>query len=151
MFSFSSFWFDLISYSCSSEDEDGEGEGEGEMANLTAQDASKKHIEYDNKHKQVVRDMRIREDIAYYLRDIENEHFGESSICESWSVDVKMARDNYRGSISVSDSVRASDEVQNFKETQLFAWESTAKGNNLHIEAQPTATGNTINNNYHSL
>ena len=54
----------------------GSSEDEDDLVDLTAQDASKKHVEYDKKHKQVVRDMRIREDVAYYLRDLTNENFG---------------------------------------------------------------------------
>lgn len=37
--------------------------------------------------------------------------------------------------------VRASSEVQDFRRTQQFAWEASQKGSSVHVEAQPTATG----------
>lgn len=39
------------------------------------------------------------------------------------------------------DFVRASGEMDDFKQTQLFAWEAGVKGSSVHMEAQPTATG----------
>lgn len=48
------------------------------MADLNAEDTSKKNIEYDSKSKQVVRDMRIREDIAHYLLNLDDESYGKS-------------------------------------------------------------------------
>lgn len=47
------------------------------VADLNAQDTSKKNIEYDQKSKQVVRDMRIREDIAHYLRNLDDDNYGK--------------------------------------------------------------------------
>ena len=35
-------------------------------------DSSKKRVEYDKRIKTSVRDMRIREDTAYYLKDLNN-------------------------------------------------------------------------------
>lgn len=37
--------------------------------------------------------------------------------------------------------VRASGEVSDFRKTQIFAWEASMKESNVHMEAQPTATG----------
>ena len=37
--------------------------------------------------------------------------------------------------------VRASDELEDFKQAQLFAWEASTKGSHVHLEAQPTAAG----------
>ena len=40
---------------------------------MNAVDSSKKRVEYDKRIKTSVRDMRIREDTAYYLKDLKNE------------------------------------------------------------------------------
>ena len=46
------------------------------VVDLNAIDTSKKNIEYDQKSKQVVRDMRIREDIAHYLLNLDDDNYG---------------------------------------------------------------------------
>lgn len=49
---------------------------------------------------------------------------------------------NADGSQMVGNNfVRASDELEDFKQAQLFAWEASTKGSHVHLEAQPTAAG----------
>lgn len=60
--------FDCLFSSSESDDEP--------VADLNAQDTSKKNIQYDTKSKQVVRDMRIREDIAHYLLNLDDDNYG---------------------------------------------------------------------------
>lgn len=52
-------------------------------------------------------------------------------------LNAQTKKNGYAG----DDFVRASGEMDDFKQTQLFAWEAGVKGSSVHMEAQPTATG----------
>lgn len=45
------------------------------------------------------------------------------------------------GTYAGDDFIRASGEMKDFQQAQLFAWEASTKGSSVHLEAQPTATG----------
>lgn len=112
------------------------------VADLNAVDTSKKNIEYDQKSKQVVRDMRIREDIAHYLLNLDDDNYGLFMLFFFLSLDSPSFKGKQiNGQYAGDDFVRASGEVPEFQKAQLFAWEASVKGSNIHLEAQPTATG----------
>ncbi|KAK8816236.1 hypothetical protein WA556_001181, partial [Blastocystis sp. ATCC 50177/Nand II] len=108
---------------------------------LNKVDSSKKRVEYDKRIKTSVRDMRIREDTAYYLKDLNNVAADDDirgTLLKAPHPE-KLGK-NADGSQQVGDNfVRASDELEDFKQAQLFAWEASTKGSHVHLEAQPTA------------
>ena len=117
----------------SSSDDDDDSD---DLVDMNAVDSNNKRVEYDKKIVTSSRDMRIREDIAYYLRDLDDE-----------STDRRDYRSdgigkNADGTQKLRENqVLASGDMDDFMQTQMFAWEAHTKGVNIHMEAQPTATG----------
>lgn len=107
-----------------------------ELIDMNAVDSSKKRVEYDKRIKTSARDMRIREDIAYYLKNLDDD-----------SVDRRDYKSDGIGKNADGtqklrdDQILDSGDMSDFRQAQLFAWEAHTKGVNVHLEAQPTATG----------
>ncbi|ROL47143.1 Pre-mRNA-splicing factor SLU7 [Anabarilius grahami] len=95
---------------------------------------------FDSKRRITVRNLRIREDIAKYLRNLdpnsayydpktramrENPYSNTGKIPE----EVGYAGDNF---------VRYSGDTISMAQTQLFAWEAYEKGSEVHLQADPT-------------
>uniref|UniRef100_A0A8C7FQ26 Pre-mRNA-splicing factor SLU7 n=1 Tax=Oncorhynchus kisutch TaxID=8019 RepID=A0A8C7FQ26_ONCKI len=95
---------------------------------------------FDSKRRITVRNLRIREDIAKYLRNLdpdsayydpktramrENPYQNTGMVPE----DVGFAGDNF---------VRYSGDTVTMAQTQLFAWEAYDKGSEVHLQADPT-------------
>uniref|UniRef100_A0A6Q2XV53 Pre-mRNA-splicing factor SLU7 n=1 Tax=Esox lucius TaxID=8010 RepID=A0A6Q2XV53_ESOLU len=95
---------------------------------------------FDSKRRITVRNLRIREDIAKYLRNLdpdsayydpktramrENPYKNTGMVPE----DVGFAGDNF---------VRYSGDTVTMAQTQLFAWEAYEKGSEVHLQADPT-------------
>uniref|UniRef100_A0A672TBZ4 Pre-mRNA-splicing factor SLU7 n=1 Tax=Sinocyclocheilus grahami TaxID=75366 RepID=A0A672TBZ4_SINGR len=95
---------------------------------------------FDSKRRITVRNLRIREDIAKYLRNLdpnsayydpktramrENPYSNTGQNPE----EVGYAGDNF---------VRYSGDTISMAQTQLFAWEAYEKGSEVHLQADPT-------------
>ncbi|PLW13062.1 hypothetical protein PCANC_04495 [Puccinia coronata f. sp. avenae] len=92
----------------------------------------------DAKTRMTVRNLRIREDTAKYLMnlDTESSYYDPKtrSMREAPRVDIapedaKFAGDNFH---------RASGGASEVQKLQLFAWQSEQRGNDVHINANPT-------------
>ncbi|KAK8790095.1 hypothetical protein WA588_000263, partial [Blastocystis sp. NMH] len=106
-----------------------------ELVDMNAVDSSKKRVEYDKRIKTSARDMRIREDIAYYLKNLDDD----STDRRDYSSDG--IGKNADGTQKLrADQVLDTGDMSDFRQAQLFAWEAHTKGVNIHLEAQPTAT-----------
>uniref|UniRef100_A0A8C1TC33 Pre-mRNA-splicing factor SLU7 n=1 Tax=Cyprinus carpio TaxID=7962 RepID=A0A8C1TC33_CYPCA len=118
-------------YDHSSEDEDGD---------KYVDDFDMPGQNFDSKRRITVRNLRIREDIAKYLRNLdpnsayydpktramrENPYSNTGKIPE----EVGYAGDNF---------VRYSGDTISMAQTQLFAWEAYEKGSEVHLQADPT-------------
>ncbi|EOR00286.1 hypothetical protein E3P92_01481 [Wallemia ichthyophaga] len=94
----------------------------------------------DANNRITVRNLRIREDTAKYLMnlDIESAHYDPKtrSMREAPHSDVKPEDSAFAGENYVRDSGDAAG-IQN---TQLFAWQSASRGHDMHVQANPTAT-----------
>ena len=78
----------------------------------------------------------IREDIAYYLKNLDDD----STDRRDYSSDG--IGKNADGTQKLrADQVLDTGDMSDFRQAQLFAWEAHTKGVNIHLEAQPTATG----------
>ena len=107
-----------------------------ELVDMNAVDSSKKRVEYDKRIKTSARDMRIREDIAYYLKNLDDD----SADRRDYSSDG--IGKNADGTQKLrADQVLDTGDMSDFRQAQLFAWEAHTKGVNIHLESQPTATG----------
>lgn len=94
----------------------------------------------DSKQRITVRNLRIREDVAKYLRNLDpNSAYYDPK--------TRSMRDNpYKNSSKASEElsfagdnfVRYSGDTQKIAEAQLFAWQAYEKGVDVHLQAEPT-------------
>ncbi|ORX40071.1 putative mRNA processing-related protein [Kockovaella imperatae] len=93
----------------------------------------------DTKTRITVRNLRIREDTAKYLMNLDPDSAYYDPKTRSMRdapeagvrpEDLKFAGDNF---------LRYSGEATNMQKLQLFAWQSSQRGNNVHMQANPTA------------
>lgn len=91
----------------------------------------------DTKNRVSVRNLRIREDTAKYLLNLDTESAYYDPKTRSMRdapvqgnpEDLTFAGDNF---------LRYSGDAANIQKLQLFAWQSAARGNNVHMNANPT-------------
>ncbi|KAJ8254630.1 hypothetical protein GJAV_G00195170 [Gymnothorax javanicus] len=126
------------------EDEHGaqerEHNSEGEDEDKYADDIDMPGQNFDSKRRITVRNLRIREDIAKYLRNLdpnsayydpktramrENPYANTGMIPE----EVGYAGDNF---------ARYTGDTITMAQSQLFAWEAYDKGSEVHLQADPT-------------
>ncbi|XP_064630029.1 pre-mRNA-splicing factor SLU7-like [Lineus longissimus] len=120
----------------SSQGEDGEDEDK------YADDVDMPGQKFESKHRITVRNLRIREDTAKYLfnLDVNSAYYDPKTRSmrqnplagtakESSEADAQFGGDNF---------VRASGQAHEFAKQQLFAWDAYEKGAEVHIQADPT-------------
>ncbi|TIA90930.1 hypothetical protein E3P99_01293 [Wallemia hederae] len=117
----------------SSDEEDEDDEKYADNADAVGQNV-------DANNRMTVRNLRIREDTAKYLMnlDLESAHYDPKtrSMREAPHADVKPEDSAFAGENFLRDSGDAAG-IQN---TQLFAWQSAGRGHDMHVQANPTAT-----------
>ncbi len=115
----------------SSDEDDGDEDKYAEAADAVGQ-------KLDTKTRVTVRNLRIREDTAKYLINLDPESAYYDPKTRSMRdapeqgikpEDMKFAGDNF---------LRFSGDATNIQKLQLFAWQSAARGNNVHMNANPT-------------
>ncbi|CAO2642591.1 Pre-mRNA-splicing factor SLU7 [Lemmus lemmus] len=93
---------------------------------------------FDSKRRITVRNLRIREDIAKYLRNLDpnsayydpkTRAMRENPYANAGKNPVSYAGDNF---------VRYTGDTISMAQTQLFAWEAYDKGSEVHLQADPT-------------
>uniref|UniRef100_A0AAY4CFS7 Pre-mRNA-splicing factor SLU7 n=1 Tax=Denticeps clupeoides TaxID=299321 RepID=A0AAY4CFS7_9TELE len=119
---------------------DREPNSEDEDEDKYADDIDMPGQNFDSKRRITVRNLRIREDIAKYLRNLdpnsayydpktramrENPYSNTGKIPE----EVGYAGDNF---------ARYTGDTITMAQTQLFAWEAYEKGSEVHLQADPT-------------
>ena len=93
----------------------------------------------DLKTRTTVRNLRIREDTAKYLRNLDPSsayYDPKTRRCVESDMDKDPSELVYAG----DNFVRASGDVSNFARIQLFAWEAAEKGHDVHTLATPSQT-----------
>ncbi|KAG1737711.1 Pre-mRNA splicing Prp18-interacting factor-domain-containing protein [Suillus lakei] len=115
----------------SSDEEDADDDKYADAADAVGQ-------KLDTKTRITVRNLRIREDTAKYLMNLDPESayydpktrsMRDAPIKNVPAEDAKFAGDNF---------FRFSGEAPEVQELQLFAWQAAARGNDVHLNANPT-------------
>lgn len=115
----------------SSEDEDADEDKYADAADAVGQ-------KLDAKTRITVRNLRIREDTAKYLINLDPESayydpktrsMRDAPLKNVAPEDAKFAGDNF---------FRYSGEAPEVQDLQLFAWQAAARGNDVHLNANPT-------------
>lgn len=115
----------------SSDEEDADEDKYADAADAVGQ-------KLDTKTRVTVRNLRIREDTAKYLMnlDVDSAYYDpktrsmrEAPLKGERPEDMQFAGDNY---------LRHSGDAARIQKLQLFAWQSAARGNDVHMNANPT-------------
>ncbi|KAG1734676.1 Pre-mRNA splicing Prp18-interacting factor-domain-containing protein [Suillus paluster] len=115
----------------SSDEEDADDDKYADAADAVGQ-------KLDTKTRITVRNLRIREDTAKYLMNLDPESayydpktrsMRDAPIKNVPPEDAKFAGDNF---------FRFSGEAPEVQQLQLFAWQAEARGNDVHLNANPT-------------
>lgn len=115
----------------SSDEEDDDEDKYAEKANMPGQ-------KIDTDKRITIRNLRIREDRAKYLYNLNPESayydpktrsMREAPDAGTRPEDSQFAGDNFH---------RSRGDVAKLKQLQLFAWQSEARGNDVHMQANPT-------------
>lgn len=92
----------------------------------------------DTKTRITVRNLRIREDTAKYLMNLEEDS-------AYYDPKTRSMRDAPDKSVPIEDArfagenfLRQTGEALDVQKLQLFAWQSAARGNDVHLNANPT-------------
>lgn len=117
-------------------DSDDEEEDEDKYAEEMQLPGQKLHLE--SKQRISVRNLRMREDTAKYLLNLDpnsayydpkSRSMRDNPLKEKQDTSVPYVGDNF---------VRYSGEANRFAKSQMFAWEAAEKGVELHQQAEPT-------------
>ncbi|CAO1615663.1 unnamed protein product [Jaminaea pallidilutea] len=118
-------------FSSSDEDEEAEDDKYAEAANMAGQ-------KVDTDNRMSIRNLRIREDRAKYLYNLDPES-------AYYDPKTRSMREAPNGSGRPEDAQFAGDNFNRNKgdsvamqRLQLFAWQAESRGNDLHLQANPT-------------
>jgi len=128
-----------------SEDSDVEGSGVGsgigpedEKADFIDKDEKAVGVKKDPRTRTTIRNLRIREDTAKYLRNLDpNSSYYDPksrSMRENPYQASKADEQVYTG----DNAQRHTGDVQKFAEIQLYSFEAFEKGQNIHLQAAPS-------------
>ncbi|CAH0720217.1 unnamed protein product, partial [Brenthis ino] len=114
------------------EDEDLEGEDEDKYVDEVDMPGTK----VDSKQRITVRNLRIREDTAKYLRnlDINSAYYDPKTRSMRDNPNPEASESEYAG----ENFVRFTGDTRAHAAAQLFAWEARARGLDVHLLAEPT-------------
>ena len=104
----------------------------------------------DSKQRISVRNLRIREDTAKYLLNLDanSAYYDPKSRSMRDNPFAGTNKDPSQVPYLGDNFVRYSGDAKNFAQTQIFAWEATDKGVNIHTQADPTKL-ELLNKEYH--
>jgi len=124
---------DTDSDSDASDDED-LGEKMKDFDKTTATVATK-----DDKLRTTTRNLRIREDTAKYLLNLDvNSAFYDPKSRSMRDDPLKHLKDDEKGAFRGDNFVRSAGDAKQLTELMIFAWESYKHGEKIHDTAQPT-------------
>ncbi|KAI8421454.1 hypothetical protein MSG28_009510 [Choristoneura fumiferana] len=114
------------------EDEDNAEEDEDKYVDEVDMPGTK----VDSKQRITVRNLRIREDTAKYLRNLDpnSAYYDPKTRSMRDNPDPNAAESDYTG----ENFVRFTGDTRSHAAAQLFAWEARARGLDVHLLAEPT-------------
>ena len=122
----------------SSESSDSDAEGEEKEDKYA--DGMNMQAKFDAKNRVSVRNLRIREDTAKYLRnlDVNSAHYDPKTRTMRSNPYSGTGNADAAANFAGDNFVRYDKTTQDIGERQLFAWESTSRGEEIHAQADPT-------------
>ncbi|CAH0399674.1 unnamed protein product [Chilo suppressalis] len=114
------------------EDDDNGGEDEDKYVDEVDMPGTK----VDSKQRITVRNLRIREDTAKYLRNLDpnSAYYDPKTRSMRDNPDPAANESDYAG----ENFVRFTGDTRNHAAAQMFAWEAQARGLDVHLLAEPT-------------
>jgi len=111
-------------------DSDEDSDKDEEQKDFIASDASIE-MKKDPKTRTTIRNLRIREDTASYLKDITGN--------QTTSYDPKSRRTkDVSGLVDENEFSRAANDQTKFTEVQRYAWDAYEKGQDIHLTGAPS-------------
>ncbi|XP_069510349.1 pre-mRNA-splicing factor SLU7 [Ambystoma mexicanum] len=95
---------------------------------------------FDSKRRITVRNLRIREDVAKYLRNLDpnSAYYDPKTRAMRENPYANAGTNPDEVSYAGDNFVRYSGATVSMAQTQLFAWEAYEKGSEVHLQADPT-------------
>ncbi|XP_051505309.1 pre-mRNA-splicing factor SLU7 [Myxocyprinus asiaticus] len=95
---------------------------------------------FDSKRRITVRNLRIREDIAKYLRNLDpnSAYYDPKTRAMRENPYSNAGKNPEEVGYAGDNFVRYSGDTISMAQTQLFAWEAYEKGSEVHLQADPT-------------
>ncbi|KAJ1675014.1 mRNA splicing protein [Spiromyces aspiralis] len=95
----------------------------------------------DTKSRTTVRNLRIREDTAKYLRNLDLDSAYYDPKTRSMRENPYMGKDPKEVDYAGDNFTRTTGDVPSMSKVALFSWEANERGNlNIHLQANPTQT-----------
>nr|XP_060620941.1 pre-mRNA-splicing factor SLU7 [Anolis sagrei ordinatus] len=113
---------------------------EGEDEDKYADDIDMPGQNFDSKRRITVRNLRIREDTAKYLRNLDpnSAYYDPKTRAMRENPYANAGKNPDEVSYAGDNFVRYSGATISMAQTQLFAWEAYEKGSEVHLQADPT-------------
>uniref|UniRef100_A0A4W3IPF1 Pre-mRNA-splicing factor SLU7 n=1 Tax=Callorhinchus milii TaxID=7868 RepID=A0A4W3IPF1_CALMI len=127
-----------FNFFCHCQDKDNNSEDEDE--DKYADDVDMPGQNFDSKRRITVRNLRIREDIAKYLRNLDpnSAYYDPKTRAMRENPYSNTGRHPDEVGYAGDNFVRYSGDTVRMAQTQLFAWEAYEKGSEVHLQADPT-------------
>ena len=123
-------------------DSDDSSVSDGEAEEKYAEEAEMVGSKFDAKARFTVRNLRIREDRAKYLHNLDPEsaHYDPKTrtMRSNPNAGTEAAHNNPIGAFQGDNFLRFSGEVSSIAAKQVFAWDAADHGADVHIQAEPT-------------
>lgn len=95
---------------------------------------------FDSKRRITVRNLRIREDTAKYLRNLDPDsaHYDPKTRAMRANPYAGTGKNPHELDFAGDNFVRVTGDAQKMTSTQMFAWEASERGSEVHLQADPT-------------
>ncbi|XP_076148678.1 pre-mRNA-splicing factor SLU7 isoform X1 [Alosa pseudoharengus] len=117
-----------------------EHDSEDEDEDKYADDIDMPGQNFDSKRRITVRNLRIREDIAKYLRNLDpnSAYYDPKTRAMRENPYANTGKNPEEVGYAGDNFARYTGDTINMASTQLFAWEAYDKGSEVHLQADPT-------------
>ncbi|XP_039918699.1 LOW QUALITY PROTEIN: pre-mRNA-splicing factor SLU7-like [Hirundo rustica] len=119
---------------------DHDSEDEEEDEDKYADDIAMSGQKFDSKRRITLRNLRIREDIAKYLRNLDpnSAYYDPKTRAMRENPYANVGKNPHEVTYAGDNFIRHTGDTISMAQTQLFAWEAHNKGIEVHLQADPT-------------